>query len=329
MPNTEPRRHHYIPQCYLKGFATGSGKKTRIQVASFEAQNWFETHPKNIAHERDFLRIDAEGYEPYAIEKEMASLESEIANALRNIEQTLRFEGKDRNTLLNFIALLAVRSPRRREHWRKIRDQVARRTLDLALRSKEMWESQMQHMREAGREVNDGVTYEQMKDFHERGEYDIPVAREWHIQTEFHVSGTVLQALGKRQWSMYVTNDKLGPFVTCDQPVSLTWLYPEKVPPMFRSSPGHAMRDTQIYVPISSRLALLGEFDGEEGTFPALPNVVGMGNVHMIEHAAAQLYTIKQSFMYFGPPLALYQDSHFMKRFGAEKRRREASSPSA
>ncbi len=327
MPKNEPRRHHHIPQCYLKGFATGSGKHARVQVASFEGQRWFETHPKNIALERDFLRIDVKGHAPDAIEKEMASLESEIADSLRNIEQTLSFRGEDRNTLLNFIALLAVRSPWMREHWRKTQDGLSRRIMDMALGSKEMWESQMRQMKKAGRSVNEDVTYEQMKDFHERGEYEFTVAREWHIHMEFHVFRTVLEELGKRQWSMYVTNDKLGPFVTCDRPVSLTWMYPEKVPPLFRSSPGHGMPDTQVYVPMSHRLALLGEFNGEEGTYSALPSLVAMGNVRMIEHAAGQLYTIKRNFMYFGPPLALYHDAHFQERFAAEKERRKATSP--
>ena len=268
-----------------------------------------------------------EGHAPDAVEKEMAKLESEIAVSLRNIEQTLRFEGEDRTTLLNFIALLCVRSPWRREHWRKTHAQIAERVMDMALGSREMWEGQVRQMKEAGRTVNDSVTYEQMKDFHERGEYSVTVAREWHIHMEFDVFNTVLQELGKRDWCMYVANEKYGPFVTCDQPVALSWLHPERVPAMMRGSPGHAMRETQVYVPLSHRLALLGEFDGEEGTYPAPPLLVGRGNVEMIEHAASQLYSIKRTFMYYGPPAAsnhgarpsLYHDAHFMERFEAEK----------
>jgi hypothetical protein len=66
--------------------------------------------------------------------------------------------------------------------------EIADRVMDLALATKERWESQMDAMREAGIHINDSVTYEQMKDFHERKQYRFDVAREWHIHLEFRWS---------------------------------------------------------------------------------------------------------------------------------------------
>ena len=323
MEQKEARRHHHIPQFYLRGFATGSGKKTRVQVASLRAQRWFEAHPKNIGVEKDFLRFDAEGVEPDALEKAMSGMESQVAEAIRNVEATEKFEGEDRVYILNFIALLAVRSPQMRENWRQAQDRLCRMMMDMSLATKERWEGQMQQMRNAGREVKEDVTYEQMKEFHDKGEYDITVNREWHIRMEFEVFQTVLNCLADRSWSLYVTNEKLGPFVTSDRPVIISWKYPEKVPVMMRKSPGYGMKDTEVYFPITKRLALVGEFDGPEETFSALPSVVSIGNVQMIEWAFEQLYTVKRSFRYIGPPLALYHDANFMERFAEEKARRK------
>ena len=65
--------------------------------------------------------------------------------------------------------------------------------MDLALSSEEMWKGQLQQMRESGKPVNENLTYEQMKDFHQRGEYVIEVPRERHIETEIQVFNTVLR----------------------------------------------------------------------------------------------------------------------------------------
>ena len=310
----EPRNHHYIPQCYLRGFGWKHKKYWCTYLASART-GWVATNVRNVGAERDFLRIEIPGQEPNALERAMANMEGEIATSLKKIEQTKRFEGEDRTMILNLMALLAVRSPERREHWRQFQEQVAMRVMDLALSSKEMWHGQIQQMKEAGREVNEKVSYEKMKEFHERGEYDIEVAREMHIQTEVSVFDTVLQSLGRRNWSMYVTNKSLGPFVTCDSPVVLSWLNPPKTRSPFNRSPGFDLRNTQVYFPISQNLALIGEFDGEDCTLQAIPQVVGHGNVQMIEHSVAQLYSSEKDFMYYGQSLELFQDSKFMDRF--------------
>lgn len=310
----EPRNHHHIPQCYLRGFGWKGKKHWYTNLAS-QKTGWVSTNIRNVGAERDFLRIEVPGQEPNALESAMADMEGEIASSLRNIELTKRFDGDDRTMILNLMALLAVRSPERREHWRQFEAQVATRTMDLALSSEEMWQGQVRQMREEGLEVNETVSYEQIKEFHERGEYDIEVTRETHIQIEVSVFDTVLQSLGRRNWSMYVTNENLGPFVTCDSPVVLSWLDSPKTRSFFGQSPGFDLGNTQVYFPISQNLALIGEFDGEDCTLQAISQVVGHGNVQMIEHSVAQLYSSKKDFMYYGPSLELFQDSEFMERF--------------
>lgn len=311
----EPRNHHYIPQCYLRGFGWKHKKQWYTNVAFGRTNEWHVTNLRNVGAERDFLRIDVPGHEPNALEKAMAGMEGEIASALRSIESTKRFEGNDRTMILNLMALLAVRSPEKREYWGKVQALVAERVMDLALSSEEMWRGQLEQMRRAGRAVNENLTYEQMKDFHERKEYTIEVPRERHIETEMQVFDTVLQSLGRRNWSMYVTNEELGPFVSCDRPLCLDWLDPPKTKTPFNQSPGFDLKNTQVYFPISQRLALIGEFDAEDATYHASPNIVGMGNVNMIENCRDQLYTSEKNFKYYGPGPALFHDETFVERF--------------
>ena len=195
----EARHHHYIPQCYLRGFTTGSGKKCRVTVANLRGGNFFETNPRNVGGSRDFNRIDVEDHAPDALEAALSGFEGEVATAIRNVSASHKFEGEDRNAILNLIALLAVRSPQQRENWRQFEERIMKRILGLSLATKERWGSQMRQMKKAGYAVNEELTYEQMKDFYERDQYGIRLNNEHHIGLEFHGHDGVLRTLADRK----------------------------------------------------------------------------------------------------------------------------------
>jgi len=82
---TEARHHHYMPQCYLRGFSVGAGKKCRVTVANLKNDVFFETNPRNVAGVRDFNRVELPGFKPDALEGMLSGFESEVAAAIRNI----------------------------------------------------------------------------------------------------------------------------------------------------------------------------------------------------------------------------------------------------
>ena len=321
MPKNEARLHHYIPQGYLRGFGWKGKKFWYTNAAALQAQNWFQPNVKNIGAEKDFLRIDIEGHAPDALEKAMAGFDDQGAIAIRNISESRKFEGDDRIMVLNLIALFAVRSPQMRENWRQFQERIMKMTMELTLATKERWERKTNEMKAAGIDGMDEVTYEQMKTFFDKGEYDIHMNREWFIKLEVQSFEAVLRTLLDRKWRLYVAEDGKGPFVTSDRPVVLTWNHPEKIPAMMQKSPGHGMTDTEVYFPLNHHMALVGTFeDGKQGTHPAETPMIAVANTRMIEHAFEQLYTMKKAFPYFGPPFKMYQDPHFMERFAAERK---------
>ena len=81
----EARHHHYLPQCYLRGFAVGRGKQCRLTVANIAGKNYFETNPRNVGGVRDFNRVQIAGFKPDAIEGMLANFEGQVATALRNV----------------------------------------------------------------------------------------------------------------------------------------------------------------------------------------------------------------------------------------------------
>lgn len=60
MTATMSRNHHWVPQCYLKGFTKGRSKKSLLYVTDFQAGRQFPTVPRNVAAGREFNRGEIE-----------------------------------------------------------------------------------------------------------------------------------------------------------------------------------------------------------------------------------------------------------------------------
>lgn len=316
----EARHHHYIPQCYLRGFAVGSGKRCRITVANLESQIFFETNPRNVGGVRDFNRVELEGFKPDALEGMLANFEGQVATAIRNVAQSSKFEGDDRIAILNLLALLAVRSPENRENFRQFEEDVMKKMLGLSLASKERWEAQMKAMKKAGKGLKEEISYEEVRAFYEADQYDILMNNEHHLSLEFKGFEAVLPLLVARKWKLYTTTEHEGCFITTDRPVVITWNHPEDIPVMMRDSPGLGMADTEIQFPVTRDHLLIGAFEGEDGTVTATTQLVAGANLRMIQHAFQQVYSPKKVFPYIGPDLQFHHDRQFMERFEAHRR---------
>lgn len=296
---TEARKHHYVSQCYLKGFTDGRSKKSKLLVYDREAHKVFATTPSNVASERDFNRIDWEG-DPNVLEKMLAVFEGGADRSLRRLDDGAAFEGLDRENILQLIALFAIRTPSTREVWRRAHAQVAEHMLELALSSREMWESQIEQAMRSGVEFPGSTDYDEVKDFFDSKQYTIEVAREGHIQSEFHGVAAILPYLFERKWWLLRATPESGPFIASDFPVSITWDEPEQVPALMRHSPGYAMKRTSVTFPISQDLALLGAFEIDDilEAVPAAPQMVHAINGTSIGFAQRQIYAPKRQFFY-------------------------------
>jgi hypothetical protein len=318
MAKDDPRNHHYIPQAYLRGFGWKRGEKQwYVHAYAMKELRHFQPNIKGVCAQRDFMRVDVPGHDPYKLEEEMSKFESRARESILRVAETRMFDGEDRTYILNLMALFAVRYPQMREHMREFQERVLKQVLGLTLAEKGRWESQIRQMKEAGVAVNDKITYEQAKDFHERGEYTIEVPRERHIETETKLHETVLQLLGNRKWTVLYAGEDQGKFLTSDHPVVITWDEPQKMPPFMRHSPGFGMRDTEVVFPLTSTTFLVGRFDGDEGVHEASGGLIGYYNTLMIGHCFDFAFSQEPAFPYLIPPDDLYFDDRYLERVKA------------
>lgn len=204
----EARHHHYILQCYLRGFAKGSGKHCRLTVANLRSKNFFETNPRNVGGIRDFNRVQQEGFKPDALENKLSNFEDQVATAIRNVTESLSFEGDDRIAILYLLALLAVSSPQQRENFRKFSEDVMKQMLGLSLASQERWKRLTREMENAGQGIKNQLSYEEINAFYHEDKYDLSLNSEYHLELEFTGVDAVLSFLVERKWKLCTTTEE-------------------------------------------------------------------------------------------------------------------------
>jgi len=115
----EPRRHHYVPQFYLRRF---SDERELFWVWDKTTDRVFRSSPSSIAVEGDFYKIHdfvPLGHDPYLMEKQLAGIDGETSiitgqwiDWLRRIKPMDKIEipAVNRQIVSRFIALQYLRT---------------------------------------------------------------------------------------------------------------------------------------------------------------------------------------------------------------------------
>ncbi|UOA33134.1 hypothetical protein DSM110093_02946 [Sulfitobacter sp. DSM 110093] len=289
----EKANHHYVPQLYLRNFADGIGRKSRVFTFDSTTNETFKTSVRNVASKRHFNRIEIDGVDPNYLEDGLAEMEGELAPFLAEVVSEKRFRTSEHfDWTMNLAAQLSVRNPRMRGQLEKLHKDIAERIASLSVSTREIWESQRKRMQEAGKAFNTKVTYEQAKKFHDDKNYDIAIDQTHLIKLEMKMVETVLTELGNRNWC-FVSPPDGHIFITCDDPVVLSWRDQKE-----RGSygPGHGLMDTLITFSLSSDLLLLGTFENLPPVMRYDALQVADANTHIARYSTKQIYARSSDF---------------------------------
>jgi hypothetical protein len=314
------RRHHYVPQCYLKAFAVTYKRKQKPHLLAFDAveAQCFRVAPDKVALETDFNTINLEGHPPDAFEQALASVESDIGPALvRIVEAKSLANAQDREQLLTLIALLYTRNPRFREINRALNETVAKRVAAVALSSREKWDREVKRAQAAGAIASDAVVdYDTIKQSYKPENLRLELANEAQIMTELEAFDHVLTGLRERKWVLIKALEGSPGFVTCDHPVSLVGLEP----PAGRRTLGLKTPGTKIFFPLTPELAVTGNLEGENGEGEFTNDEVASANGTTVLNAQRQVYAKTSDFRFQidsqHPPRdasALLTDENFLR----------------
>ncbi len=111
---SEPKRHHHLPEMYLKGF---SHDEKRVALYDLEAEKGYETSIKNVGVVSELYTIIIDKKEKNRSAEQFLSdhIETPAAEAIRKINNQILISDEEKAHLSFFIGFIANRLPSRRE----------------------------------------------------------------------------------------------------------------------------------------------------------------------------------------------------------------------
>jgi hypothetical protein len=105
----EPRKHHYLPQFYLRGFSANG--RTIFQIEKLGDRAYLSSI-RDTAAIRDYHELDTVGAEdPGIVEKQLASVETQLAEGLADTLRCGITTPDIHSLLIQLVAMLRVRVP--------------------------------------------------------------------------------------------------------------------------------------------------------------------------------------------------------------------------
>ena len=316
----QARKHHYVPQMYLSGFADPNGQ---LWTSDASTSKTFLAGAANIAAERDWNKIEVEGLPVDALEKELGKFEGMIAPTIKRVRETGSFgsDGEDREDIINLVTLLAVRNPRTRDGIQRVETEVLRSMLVGHYKDQKRWDAEVEQMKALKQwPENQPADFEGFRQYVEENKDKLHAHKNLTLEMELEVLPAMYPLFDARRWRILKARQGTGGFVTTDHPVCIHkpgaavnygQLY----------APGFGLADRDIVFPLSSKVCLIGRLEGEEDVMEVDLHNVASVNATVMGFALRQIYATDDRFYYTRSPhepigrgFTLRNDPHFAPR---------------
>lgn len=288
------RNHHFLSQGYLAGFTDDGTREGQLFVWDIVSRRSpFQTKSRNVAAERDFNRIEVDGYDPDIMERQLGEFEGEAISVIRGIQASGELPPDEEfSYVINLMALLVVHNPRSRRAMNSARRQTVRVIGDLLTSDRRLFEYHIAKAKGDGFVRQDAeVSFEAIRKFIEDDQYSVTISTSESVFLELRGFEKALESVGSRYWSLVTAAADAPDFVTCDHPVTAVFK-----DPMRRGPIGYGLPHTEVSFPLNTRQALLGVFEGPLSTrIEVRHRHVAEINRRTIHHAYRQVYSKTRS----------------------------------
>jgi hypothetical protein len=242
---SQPRKHHYLPQFYLRGFSANRRSLFQIEKRGGAA---YLSSIRDTAAIRDYHELDTdEAKDPAVIEKSLAQIETQLAHALAHAMQYGITTPDTHNLLLQLVGLLRVRVPAFKAAIEAYLQNVVR-SVGLMMERKGELPPPPKGFEDVLQMENLSITISNWKLL----EFMFRIAADRRLLDILTaMKPTILRA--PREES----------FLTCDQPVAI---FHPTASPTDAYGVGLADTDIQVSVPLSSNVLLLLSWGTETAT---------------------------------------------------------------
>jgi Protein of unknown function (DUF4238) len=254
--SAEPRRHHLVPQFYLRSFADEKGRVRGVERAT---GNEFTTGTTNVLVERDYYTVssvDAED-DHGLIEGLYAQVEGLVAPIFEQLRSgEFPLGGEERSEFASFMASQITRGRHHRESMQNLTDVRGRQMLRMAASQPPSYWAERRAEWEAdpvGPEPPEPLTDEQRRMLIEGTAFDVKPSREHVIEMSFVAFDEMTFMFMVMTWQLVVFDEPC--LFTSEHPVTY-WRGPSSANAYAFYGIGPATSD-EVRMPISPTRALV------------------------------------------------------------------------
>lgn len=260
----DPKRHHYVPEFYLKGFVGTDGCLAVLDRASDHVRL---LQPSAVTVEKHFYAAtDERGRRHSDIERALASVEGVAAPILRKLTAREPLNERERKEMSFFLGLLSVRTPAFINSIRAATESMSKSLVQIQLSTVQQAVGRIRDLPEhKGRSEAELRKFASgLVDFVQSDAYEIDVDQQYAMLSSLDHAESVARCIHFRDWSI-LRVDRRKALLTSDAPVVLINTSSDKRWPI-----GFASRSARICVPLDSHNLLVMEGQGASLAFAEL-----------------------------------------------------------
>lgn len=299
----EARDHHTVPHFYLAGFTPNERKKDRLWETELEKRRQVQKLPAQASVVRDFYRVEVDGLDPNEVEGLLKTVEDEASRIIKTTNGTRELpEGEDLGLLIDFMALMAVRSPGYAEILKGLWTWAYEGLTEYLLSSEDSWrnavfaaKARRTDLRIELDENSIKESYAASKKMYEEKAYSLKWRTGSHLGYMMSSWEKIADLLEQRKWLLVVSNKEIGEFICTDRPVALMFT-DDKV--RRGMSPGFGLPNTRVFFPLNRRMVLIGRYDfARNGTESATTELVAIANSVQLNYRRKFVYSSRKDFV--------------------------------
>jgi hypothetical protein len=255
----QSRRHHYLPQMYLRGFAD---EDDLVWVFDRQTKTYLHQGVINTAVKKDFYTVvGPDGQKTDAVETMMANMvEGPMKHIIERLDKkNLTWDGEDRAILALFVALLRTRNLAFDKDQNDLTKEFHQWWSKATHPSPEAVEKSLREYEEkTGQDMTD-VSPQELFEMIRDDQFEFKNLRQNNIKMMMSLSLEIAKVLFRLNWEILAA-PKGTSFVTCDNPFTV-------VPPPFFDDTlegyGILTPGSSTVVPLSRRTAICFYGEGE------------------------------------------------------------------
>jgi len=216
-----PKRHHYIPQFYLKGFSS-DGKHLFVLDKQTSQEERFRYQTINsIAFQKHLYTYQTKSKKKETLEDLFSQVEGRAATVIKKVEQKQDLTDQERNDFSLFLSFLWIRVPYSKKEFERstqqLYEKIARKSVAMTPKKnlKEFFEKRGKDLTD--KEIDDLVDFAINE---KRSKITVTVPQGYWIKQMLLLGVDIAPALEIADWEFRIATKSLA-FVTSDNPFLL------------------------------------------------------------------------------------------------------------